>query len=73
MNDAVNFNSPIADDIEYKVGFDDKDPVPGVFELFVSWDPPEKRIGFKVADPLVQLFHESCSVLGTVLCNPVKD
>jgi hypothetical protein len=72
MNDAVNFNGSPLNDIEHKVGFNDKHPVTRDSESFISRDPPEEGGRLKTADTLIEFFDKSCGVRWTVPGNPVK-
>ncbi len=69
----MNFNGLGTNYIEYKVGFDDKDAIPQVFEFFISWYPAKKRVHFKTSNTLIDFFDKTCASFRTITRNPVKD
>lgn len=73
VDHAVDFNRFAADDIERKIGFDDKYTVTGVFELFVSRRAAKGWVALKVADASVDCIDKGRGMSRTVMCYPVKD
>ena len=73
MDNTVDFNRFTADDIECKVGFDDKNTIACILELFVAGHAAEKRVGLKAAEALVDFINKDRGIRRTVICDPVKD
>ena len=73
MNDTVNFNAFATNDVEYEVGFDNKDTITRVFEFVIAWYPAKKRVHLKTANTVIEFLDKCCGVSWTVTCNPVED
>lgn len=73
MDDTMNFNGFATDDVEYEVGFDDKDAITRVSEFVISRYPAKKGVDFKTTNTLIEFFDKRCGITWTVTCNPVKD
>ena len=70
VNDTMDFHRFAADDIECKVGFDDKNAIAGILELFVAGNAAEKRVGLKVAEVLVDFINKDRGIRRTVIRDP---
>ena len=73
VNNAANLNDFAANDVKYKVGFDNKDAIPRIFKFVISWYMAKKWINSKTADALVELFDKSFGIGRTIIRNPVED
>jgi hypothetical protein len=73
VNHTMYFNGSPTDDIECKVGFDDKDTITGIFELVIPWYATKKWVSLKIGDALVKFINKGCCIGGAVICNPVED
>ncbi len=69
----MDLNSFASDDVEYEVGFDDKDPITRVSEFVISRYPAKKGVDFKTTNTLIEFFDKRRRVTWTVACNPVED
>ncbi|OGP73668.1 MAG: hypothetical protein A2V86_02585 [Deltaproteobacteria bacterium RBG_16_49_23] len=73
LNNAVNLNDFSANDVKYKVGFDNKDVITRTFKFVISWQAAKKWMSSKPADALVEFSNKSGGIGRTIIRNPVED
>jgi hypothetical protein len=72
MNNTMNFNDFATNQVEYEIGFNDKDSITRILEFFVTWYMTEEGVCFEVADTLIEFFNKGCRICWTVICDPVE-
>ena len=69
----MNFDSFATNNIEHKVGFDNKNTIAGTFKLVISWYVSEKRVSLKIANALIEFINKCRCISRAVICDPVED
>jgi len=73
MNHTMNLYHLASNEVEYKVGFNDKNTITGGFKLIVSRYPAKKGMGLQMMNAFVELFDKIGGMGWTSPCNPVED
>jgi hypothetical protein len=58
MENSVNFDSFATNNIEHKVGFDNKNTIAETFKLVISWYVSKKRVSLKIANALIEFISD---------------
>ena len=73
VNDTVDLDGIAPDEVEDKVGFHHKDPIPRTSESRISRNAAEVRVTAQATDPAIELFDESRGSSRTVCRDEIQD
>ena len=71
VDNSVNLDDSPTNFVESEIIVNHKDTIAGFFQLGMSGNNPETRMGGELADPFVQLFHKGLCSSRVIVGDPI--